>query len=297
MLLGILQVFLVIYSSSIYAQTTAPTQMMDESNIDQVAFEDMKQSLSPLSNAQVRELRNMYNQMNRNEAYTGEVPAKPVASSLIVDLAPGATPPVIRLGAGYITSVLFLDATGQPWPIKAIDVGDPSLFNVQWNKSAAGEKSGDSMLNTLLIQSKTMFKEGNLAVMLRGLNTPVMITLVPGQPVIDYRVDVQVPRRGPLAKYEETKLPSGANQLLLGVLNGIQPPQSKPVKFVGRPNIQGWKIGKTLFVRMKETALSPGWYSSMSAADDTMHAYEMPLTSNLLVLDNGEMRKIVVEGT
>jgi hypothetical protein len=81
MLLGILQVFLVIYSSSIYAQTTAPTQMMDESNIDQVAFEDMKQSLSPLSNAQVRELRNMYNQMNRNEAYTGEVPAKPVASS------------------------------------------------------------------------------------------------------------------------------------------------------------------------------------------------------------------------
>ena len=99
---------------------------------------------------------------------------------------------------------------------------------------------------------------------------------------------------GPLAKYEETKLPSGANQLLLGVLNGIQPPQSKPVKFVGRPNIQGWKIGKTLFVRMKETALSPGWYSSMSAADDTMHAYEMPLTSNL-VLDNGEMRKIVVE--
>lgn len=297
MLLNILQVFLVIYSSNVHAQINASSQMMDESNIDQVAFQEMKQSLSPLSNEQVRELRNMYNQMNRNEAYTGEVPAKPVASSLIVDLAPGATPPVIRLGAGYISSILFLDATGQPWPIKAIDVGDPSLFNVQWNKSSAGEKAGDSMLNTLLIQSKTMFKEGNLAVMLRGLNTPVMITLVPGQPVIDYRVDVQVPRRGPLAKYEETRLPSGANQLLLGVLNGIQPPQSKPVKFAGRSNIQGWKIGKTLFVRMKETALSPGWYSSMSAADDTMHAYEMPLTSNILVLDNGEMRKIVVEGT
>jgi intracellular multiplication protein IcmK len=269
---------------------------MDDSNIDKIAFEEMKQSLSPLSNSQVRDLRNMYNQMNRNEAYSGDVPAKPVASSLIVDLAPGATPPVIRLGAGFITSVLFLDSTGQPWPIKAIDVGDPNLFNVQWNKSAAGEKSDDSMLNTLLIQSKTMFKEGNLAVMLRGLNTPVMITLIPGQPVIDYRVDVQVPRKGPLAKIEESILPMGANQLLLSVLNGIAPPQSKPVRFEGKPDINGWRIGKTLFVRMKETALSPGWYSSMSAADDTMHAYEMPLTSTILVLDNGEMKKIQVEG-
>lgn len=297
MLLNIIQILVAIYTPAVYAQTSMPSQMADEGNIDQIAFEEMKQSLSPLKNSQVRDLRNMYNQMNRNEAYTGEVPAKPVASSLIVDLAPGATPPVIRLGAGYITSVLFLDATGQPWPIKAIDVGDPTLFNVQWNKSTAGEKSGDSMLNTLLIQSKTMFKEGNLAVMLRGLNTPVMMTLVPGQPVIDYRVDVQVPRNGPMAKYEETRLPSGANQLLLGVLNGIQPPHSKPVSFAGRADIQGWKIGKTLFVRMKETALSPGWYSSMNAADDTMHAYEMPLTSNILILENGEMRKIVVEGT
>ncbi len=296
MLLNIISIVGALYSSVVFAQALVPSSSMDDSNIDKIAFEEMKQSLSPLSNSQVRDLRNMYNQMNRNEAYSGDVPAKPVASSLIVDLAPGATPPVIRLGAGFITSVLFLDSTGQPWPIKAIDVGDPNLFNVQWNKSAAGEKSDDSMLNTLLIQSKTMFKEGNLAVMLRGLNTPVMITLIPGQPVIDYRVDVQVPRKGPLAKIEESILPMGANQLLLSVLNGIAPPQSKPVRFEGKPDINGWRIGKTLFVRMKETALSPGWYSSMSAADDTMHAYEMPLTSTILVLDNGEMKKIQVEG-
>jgi intracellular multiplication protein IcmK len=294
--LNIISIVGALYSSVVFAQALVPSSSMDDSNIDKIAFEEMKQSLSPLSNSQVRDLRNMYNQMNRNEAYSGDVPAKPVASSLIVDLAPGATPPVIRLGAGFITSVLFLDSTGQPWPIKAIDVGDPNLFNVQWNKSAAGEKSDDSMLNTLLIQSKTMFKEGNLAVMLRGLNTPVMITLIPGQPVIDYRVDVQVPRKGPLAKIEESILPMGANQLLLSVLNGIAPPQSKPVRFEGKPDINGWRIGKTLFVRMKETALSPGWYSSMSAADDTMHAYEMPLTSTILVLDNGEMKKIQVEG-
>ena len=271
--------------------------MQSDSKIDSLAFEQMKEALSPLSTNQVRDLRELYNQMQRNEAYTGQTPAKPIASSIMVDLAPGATPPVIRLGAGYVSSVLFLDSTGQPWPIKAIDVGNPSLFNVQWNKSSAGEEAGDSMLNTLLIQSKTMFKEGNIAVMLRGLNTPIMITMIPGQRVVDYRVDVQIPKKGPNAKVTQSVLPSGANQLLLDVLNGVAPPQAKPVKFTGNTSAQGWRIGKTLFVRMKETVLSPGWYSTMSAADDTMHAYEMPLSSNILILDDGQMRKLQVEGT
>ncbi len=283
-------------AGAMHGQAATAGKESDE-QIGKIAFEQMKEGLSPLSSAQVRDLRNLYNQMQRNEAYTGDTPAKPVASSLMVDLAPGATPPVIRLGAGYVSSVLFLDSTGQPWPIKAIDVGNPTLFNVQWNKSAAGEEAGDTMLNTLLIQSKTMFKEGNIAVMLRGLNTPIMITMIPGQRVVDYRVDVQVPKKGPNAKVTQSVLPSGANQLLLDVLNGVAPPQAKPVKFKGNTSAQGWRIGKTLFVRMKETVLSPGWYSTMSAADDTMHAYEMPMSSSILILDDGQMRKLLVEGT
>ena len=58
--------------------------------------------------------------------------------------------------------------------------------------SGSAEQGG----NTLLIQSSTMFKEGNLAVILQGLNTPIMITLLPGQQAVDYRVDIQVPRVG-----------------------------------------------------------------------------------------------------
>tara|TARA_Y200000002_G_C22688659_1_gene667126 strand:+ start:5573 stop:6448 length:876 start_codon:yes stop_codon:yes gene_type:complete len=282
--------------SIVFGQYQLPMSQVPTGDMDASAFQDMKQAISPLTGKQVRELRDMYNEMSRNEAYTGSTPPKPVSSSMIVDLAPGASPPVIRLGAGYISSILFLDSTGQPWPIKAIDVGNPNLFNVQWNKSAAGEKSGDSMLNTLLIQSKTMFKEGNIAVVLRGLNTPIMMTMIPGQKVIDYRVDVQVPKKGPNAKVETTEISSGTNPVLLDVLNGTAPRNAKPVKFK-HPNVQGWKIGKMLYVRSKDTILSPGWFATMSAADGTMHAYEMPMTTSILLFDDGQVKKIVTEGT
>ena len=49
------------------------------------------------------------------------------------------------------------------------------------------------------MQSTTMYNNGNLAVRLATLNTPIMISLVSGQKEIDYRVDVQVPGRGPNA--------------------------------------------------------------------------------------------------
>src|SRR3990172_616860 len=106
------------------------------------------------------------------------VPPKPTSTSLLVDLSPKAVPPVIRLGAGYITSIVFVDTTGQPWPIAAYSIGDPSAFNIQWDRKG----------NTLLIQASAFYKRSNLAVILRDLNTPVMITLISGQEAVDYRV-------------------------------------------------------------------------------------------------------------
>ncbi|WP_251365941.1 DotH/IcmK family type IV secretion protein [Coxiella-like endosymbiont of Rhipicephalus sanguineus] len=61
-------------------------------------------------------------------------PPKPTSASVIVNLSPEATLPVIRLSSGFVTSLVFLDSTGAPWPIQAYDLGDPNSFNIQWNK-------------------------------------------------------------------------------------------------------------------------------------------------------------------
>jgi len=79
--------------------------------------------------------------------------------------------------------LFFLVATGAPWPVKAYDLGDPSSYNIQWEKQGS----------TMMLQAITEYKSGNLAVVLEGLNTPVMLTLMPGQRAVDYRVCIQVP--------------------------------------------------------------------------------------------------------
>lgn len=263
--------------------------------VSQEAYNRVVKGISPLSTDQIKDMRKVFNEINQASSYTGGAPPTPLTSSIVVDLSTGSTPPVIRLAAGYVTTVMFVDSTGQPWPIKAYDIGNPNHFNIAWNQSTAGEKSGDTMLNTLMIQAMTQYRDGNLAVMLRGMNTPVIFTLVPGQKVVDYRVDVQVPRLGPNAKSQMTQLPSAANPQLLDILNNIPP--SKAVKqTVTGGNAKVWALGKTYYVRTPLTIVSPAWISKMSGADGNVNAYELPKASVLLAMDNGRIVRLSVGG-
>ena len=115
---------------------------------------------------------------------------------------------MIRLRAGYVTSLVFLDSTGEPWPIQAYDLGNPKSFNIRWDQKG----------NTLMVQAMDTYQAGNLAVMLKDHNTPVMITLMPGQQEVDYRVDLRLPGLGPNAAPSVTGLPDTGNSQLLSFL-------------------------------------------------------------------------------
>ena len=204
----------------------------------------------------------------------------------MVSLAPGATPPVIRLSAGFVSSLVFLDSSGAPWPINSYDLGNPQAFNVQWDKKS----------NTLLIQASSLYTYGNLAVTLKSLNTPVMLTLIPGQKAVDYRVDLRIQHLGPNAKavLGGNGLPGVANPVLLGVLDGVPPAGSKSLKVSGG-QAQAWYEGGKIYLRTRLTVLSPGWLSTMTSADGTK-AYEMPATPSILVSHNGKATQLRVEG-
>lgn len=270
--------------------------MEKASDLRTEAFSEVVGRMFPLQPHEIKTLRRMYNKTQRAGAFTGDVPAKPTSSSRIVNLSPGTTPPVVRLNAGFVTSLVFLDSTGAPWPIKAFDIGNPSAFNVQWNQGTAQEaQQHNSMSNTLLIQAISMYKQGNLAVMLEGLNTPIMLTLLPGQKIVDYRVDLQVPRAGPNARASRGGLPATENPQLLDVLNNITPMGAKPLHVQGGA-AKAWLQGDHMFVRTAMTVVSPSWIATMSSSDDAVHAYELPPTSVLLALYDGRMQKLTVEG-
>lgn len=258
----------------------SPSDQMSED-----AFNGVTRATLPMTPDQIKRLKQMFGESQQAAATTPGTPPRPTANSVIVSLAPGALPPVIRLAQGFVSSLVFLDQTGAPWPIDAYDIGNPSAFNIQWNKS-------DS---TLLVQANSMYTYGNLAVKLKGLVTPVMITLVPGQQAVDYRVDLRVQGMGPNAgPLPSNGLPNSADPDLLGVLDGIPPAGSKLLNVIGGEG-QAWLVNDKLFVRTRLTVLSPSWLATMSSPDG-MKAYLMQKTPMLLVSQHGKPIQLKIEG-
>lgn len=259
------------------------------SDLNQDAFTQTVQEAFPLTPEQIIELRRLYDKSQAASQASPKAPPEPVATTQPVSLSPGSTPPVIRMGQGFVTSVVFVDSTGSPWPIAAYDIGDPNTFNVQW----------DNKGNILMIQPHAPYTYGNLAVRLRGLDTPVMITLIPGQQVIDYRADLRVPGMGPnaTAMPSADALPSAANSVLLNLLNGVPPKGSKTVTITGGDG-QAWQSGNKLYVRTHLPIISPGWLAHMRSPDGT-HAYELAnaaQTTQILATEHGKIIRLAVKG-
>lgn len=256
------------------------------------AYKDVETALAPLSDDQMTSIKELYRRVNRQSILRDEVAPTPTFSSMVVDLQPGGVPSAIRLAPGYVSSLLFVDSTGAPWPIRAYDVGDPTAFNIIWNNADTDESS---LSNTLLIQAMSLYKDGNLVVMLQGLNTPVVLSLIPGQQEVDYRVDIQVPGFGPFAKAEASMYTKASNPVLNTVINNISPPNSKALKVSGG-QAKAWLFGDMMYVRTSLPVVSPAWVSTMQGASGTISAYELPKSPVILVMDNGRLRKLTVEG-
>jgi intracellular multiplication protein IcmK len=250
------------------------------------AFNALLQQNMPLTPQQVIKLRQLLDISQRAAATPATVPPKPVSTTIIMNLAPGTTPPAIRLAKGYVTSLVFVDSTGAPWPIAGYYIGDPKATNIQW----------DSKSNILLMQAASPYSNGDIVVRLVGLMTPITLELVSGQRVVDFRTDVHVSGLGPNAKDIplDNGLPNNANQLLLSVLDGLAPPGSKPLVVKGG-DCQAWSMGDKMFLRTRFTLLSPGWVGKM-VSPDGMYAYEVQRSSSVLVSLYGEPVELKIEG-
>ncbi len=273
----------VVAQGGIQASSVAPKPVEDITLRDD-AFIGMTREQLPLSPDQIKSLKEMFTEVQRAQAADSGTPPKPTSTMIKLNLSHGATPPVIRLQAGFVSSLVFLDAGGSPWPVKAYDLGDPRAFNIQWNKKS----------NTLMVQAVSQYKVGNLAVILDGLSTPIMITLIPGQNAVDYRVDLYVPEIGPNTSISQSSLPGKSDPQLLNVLNGVSPPGARELEVSGG-EAQIWKYQGKLFVRTRMTILSPGWISHLRSADG-MQAYHLNKAAVILASQNGKMLKLIVKG-
>ncbi len=249
------------------------------------AFSNASRMLMPMTPNQIQTLHQLYSKSQRAIASSPSTPPKPTTTELALNIAPGSTPPVIRLAAGFVTSVALLDATSSPWPIEWIDVGNPKDYNVQWDKKS----------NVMIIQALTSYGSANLALKLVDMPTPIMITLMPGQKVVDYRVDLRVPGIGPNGASASSVqgLPNMGDPVILSVLNGVPPRGSVTLEVKGGA-AKAWLIHNQVYLRTRMTVISPSWITQLSSGDGT-HVYVLPVSPIVLAMDHGRMTSLTVK--
>jgi intracellular multiplication protein IcmK len=277
-------------SSAANVVTGPPTQIIDPAVIGTTkdpAFQNVSGKIFPMSPEQIQALHGLQDTTQRAIAGSATTPPRPVVSTQNVLLSPGAVPPIVRLGTGYVTSIVFIDQTGSPWPVAAFSIGDPTRFNIQWDQES----------NVMMMQGRGAYATGNMAVRLRDLPTPVMLTLVSDQRVVDYRLDLRVQGRGPKATGSMIAgtLPStNSNPVLMNLLDGVAPTDATRLDIQGG-QAEAWLYGNHLLLRTALTVLSPSWQATMSSPDGTK-VYQLTPTPLVLVSDQGRTASLQIKG-
>ncbi|WP_084906789.1 DotH/IcmK family type IV secretion protein [Burkholderia ubonensis] len=273
--------------AGVYSNPNAPRPLPPLVDQASVNYDAAVNQLSPLTANQIRALRKRIDQAKRAAATSPRTPAKPVSSTLTVDLSPGAPPPIVRVSSLGAT-VNFIDNTGAPWDILEVNNLAKGRFDVQVPVRA---------IPSMTITANGDYVEGNVAVYLKELTFPIVIKMVAGQKETDYRLDVRVPRRGPNSippaqGVAAIDLPKGYMQSLL---DGVEAAGAKPVRIQNGPSdMRAWSVGDRIVLRTGLTLSNPAYYGMLTAADGT-HVYEIPETPVVTVSANGASRNIILE--
>lgn len=256
-------------------------------DINEAAYQQAVEQAAPLTPAQIKNLRLQVDDTERAAAALPRFFPKIVTNSVTVSLSPGATPQVVRLFSGFVTTLMVVDQAGNPLIVKTVDIGGGDKdFTVTWEKDA--EKSGS---NYVKISPKSPYAFGNVSITLVDVNVPISLTLVSGQREVDDRVDVRVQGIGNIAT---AALPKGVVPAILTMLSGFGPDGAKLLTS-SNTEVMAWEYKDKFFVRTNYALLSPA-YLSMQRSPDGIAVYEIPRTPVVVALSNGIPLNVSLSG-
>jgi intracellular multiplication protein IcmK len=257
-------------------------------------FNEAVNSQVPLSPGQVREVLRLEEQVRRAAAVrTGPMPS-PTQASVRLSFAPGRTPHVLRLDYNTVTSIVFTDQTGAPWPIQAYSVAD-SLFTT--TPSTAGGKDAPKT-HIFTISPKARFAQANVSFQLEGAPAPIVMVVMSDQKEVDYRLDVTMTARGPNAqtpRVESAPL-TGQPMELVSALDGITPEGSIKLNS-SSSEVQAWLHQNRLIVRTNLDLISPVDHPfSMLPGPDGTKVYYTKRAEVVVLLKDGRTHSVRFTG-
>jgi len=240
-------------------------------------YERARTLVSPLSDTDIRKLRSQFDSSRKAKAYR-PVRTSPRIRSASVDLSPGSSLPILRTLPSESSTLVFLDASGAPWPLAATPrVSRTDVAAAEWLEGTP----------SVVVSMLSPYEEANLTVFLSGLATPIVVKLTAGEPdskervrEVDYRLDLRVPGHSPWAKPAVAGEAEVAlyDDTMQAFLDGLPPQGATRLKPVGDvpPRTEVWQFANALFVRT-DLDIQTAFDSSLAASDGT-RVYRLPPT-------------------
>lgn len=256
--------------------------------VNATAFSNIVDRMMPLTPEEIRQLHQQIDAADRAAAAPPRFVPRPVSSSMVAVLGPGATPPVVRLFPNYVTNILFIDEAGQPLDIKKVDIPNKSDFTV-----TAGDGK-DQPSNDVTVSPRQMYATGNIAVHLVGVKVPIPVMLISGQREVDTRAGIRVAGIG---VQPSDQLPTAADARLQAFLDGVPPKDAKALTS-SAPSVQVWSEDDHFVVRTgaSQTLMSPAWLQKKSSPDGTTVYVIPPVSPVLMLSDGGQSLNVTVSG-
>lgn len=267
--------------------------------------------------------RRIEGQRRASERVTNPVLAIPVNRSVNVNLGPGGTTPIVQTVMGYPTSIAFLDADGQPWPIHWDVNSNPAIPAASAPPGATAAPAGavagvgpavsygtgfevDVPVkggNVLNITTRSPGPRGGLTVMLEGANAPLAFLLMgndKGDRRFDSRLAAMVAGRGPNARarpagagFAGPGVPVTGAAHLTSMLDGVAPAAAVPLGVSGMSpdDIRAWRLGDKAYLRTRVRVVSPQPVATARGLDGVT-IYEIPAVPIVLVSSGGQTLSI-----
>jgi intracellular multiplication protein IcmK len=150
--------------------------------------------------------------------------------------------------------------------------------------------------NLLRIVPTSAHGLGNISLRFVNMIAPLALNLSTGIDWVHYRLDIRIPKPGPLAKtplieYGGLKAVAGKDDALVSVLDGTLPAGAEKLKVDGVDGrTSAYQMSGHVYLRTPLTLLSPGWDASVSSADG-MNVYSFNSAPVVLLSDEGRMVK------
>lgn len=258
---------------------------LDEGVIYKRAYRDEY----PLSDKQTRQYRRDLEATKESASRSAGDRPIPESNRIPIELSTVKPPQVLRVAADMVSTVMFTDATGQPWPIAAVVPATKGWVDIKRNAEKAPHIFTVAPLETYVMT--------NLSVWLQDSTTPVIIQVVSDKRRVDSLLELMAQSRGPLAKKPTVDF-AVSNQAISpeqnDIMSGLTPSGATALKVMGG-DARAWVLNNKMYLRSKMMLRAPTARFVFSSSDGTK-VYELPVTPVVNMVDEGRSVSLSISG-